>query len=107
MARVKKDDFVEVISGKDKGKTGKVLKIFPKENMCIVDKIGIVKRHQKARPNGGPAGIVEKSTKIHLSKVMPVDSKTKKASRIKIAVQNGKKIRILVASGEALDSVKA
>jgi large subunit ribosomal protein L24 len=107
MTRIRKDDFVEVISGKDKGKTGKVLKVFPRENMCIVEKVGLVKRHQKARPNGGPAGIVEKSTKIHLCKVMPVDSKTKKASRIRIADQKGKKVRVYVASGETVDSVRA
>lgn len=107
MARLKKDDFVEVISGKDKGKTGKILKVFPKESMCIVEKVGLVKRHQKARPNGGPAGIVEKATKIDWSKIMLIDPKTKKTSRVRFVVESGKKIRKYVSSGEAVDAARA
>ncbi|MDB5037733.1 MAG: ribosomal protein [Bacteriovoracaceae bacterium] len=101
-ARLKKDDFVQVMTGKDKGKTGKILKMFPKEGMCIVEKVGLVKRHQKAKPNGGPAGIVEKASKIHLSKVMPVDSKTKEPSRVRMVIEDGKKIRQYVVSGEKI-----
>lgn len=107
MAKILKDDLVQVISGRDKGKTGKVLKVFPEEGMCIVDKVALVKRHQKARPNGGPSGIVEKSTKIPLSKVMLFDSKAKKPSRIRASVQNGKKVRIFVKSGDLVASAKA
>jgi large subunit ribosomal protein L24 len=104
MARIRKDDFVQVISGRDKGKTGKVLKVFPREEMCIVEKVGMVKRHQKAKQGGGPSGIVEKATKIHWSKVMPVDVKTKKPSRIKSLTKDGKKTRIYVVSGDAVDA---
>ena len=102
LARVRKGDLVEVITGKDKGRTGQVLQVFPKESMCIVEKMSMVKRHQKAKPQGTPAGIVEKPAKIHLSKVMPVDSKSKKTSRIKTSVKEGKKIRLFVKSNEAV-----
>lgn len=105
-ARVKKDDFVQVISGKDKGKTGKVLQVFPCEEMCIVERVGTVKRHQKARAGGAPSGIIEKSTKIHLSKVMPVDSKTKEPSRVRMSVKGDQRLRLYVKSGEALDEAK-
>ena len=71
--------------------------------MCIVEKVALVKRHQKARPNGGPAGIVEKATKIHWSKVMPLDAKKKKPSRVRFVIEKDKKIRQYVVSGEAID----
>lgn len=107
MARVKKDDFVQVISGKDKGRTGKVLRVFPRDAMCIVEKIGLVKRHQKARANGGPSGIVEKPTRLHLCKVMPLDPKTKEPSRVRYLKQKDQKLRQYVSSGEWLDTAKS
>lgn len=97
LARVKKGDLVFVISGKDKGRTGKVLQVFPKDNHCVVEKIAVVKRHQKARP-GQPAGIVEKSLPIHLSKVMPVDASSNKHGRVKTTVKGDKKERKIVAA---------
>lgn len=106
MQRIRKDDFVEVISGRDKGRRGKVLQVFPTENKAIVEGAGVVKRHQKAGAAGGPAGIVEKNMKIHLSKILPVDGKTGKASRIRIQEVDGKKVRILVKSGEPLDKAQ-
>lgn len=105
MARVRKDDFVEVISGKDKGRTGKVLKIFPAEDKCLVEKVAVAKRHQKARQAGAPAGIIEKAMKIHLCKVMPLDPKSKKPSRVRMVTKGDKKVRHYVKSGEAIDSI--
>lgn len=104
MARVKKDDFVEVISGKDKGRTGKVLRIFPEQDKCLVEKVAIAKRHQKAKQAGTPSGIIEKPMKIHLCKVMPLDPKTKKPSRVRMVVKGDKKVRHYIKSGEAIDS---
>jgi large subunit ribosomal protein L24 len=97
LARVKKGDTVFVISGKDKGRTGKVLQVFPKQAQCIVEKISVVKRHQKAKP-GQPAGIVEKSLPIHLSKVMPVDVASNKHGRVRSHLQGGKKERKIVSA---------
>lgn len=101
-ARVKKNDTVSIISGKDKGRTGKILEIFPKQQMCIVEKVAVVKRHQKAKQQGQPAGIVEKSMKIHLCKVMPYDASAKKPSRIRFNVKGKEKVRTFVKSGKAV-----
>ena len=101
-ARVVKNDTVIVISGKDKGRTGKVLQIFPKEGMCIVEKVAVVKRHQKAKAQGQPAGIIEKSLKIPLCKVMPYDSTKKAGSRIRIEKKGDEVVRKYVKSGKAV-----
>ena len=107
MFRIRSGDFVEVISGKDKGKTGKVLKMFPKEGKCIVEKVGVVKRHQKAKQGGTPAGIIEKPTKIHLCKVAVLDPKTKKPSRVRIEISGDKRVRKYVKSGEVVEAATA
>lgn len=104
MARVKKDDMVQVISGKDKGRTGKVLRVFPKADMCLVEKIAVAKRHQKAKPQGGPSGIVEKTMKIHLSKVMPFDAKASKPSRVRMKVEGDKKTRLFIKSSTPVEA---
>src|SRR4051794_32241819 len=103
MARIRKGDFVEVIAGKDKGRTGKILKVFPTEEKCLVEKVGIAKKHQKPRPGGGPSGIIEKATKIYLCKVMLLDPKTKKPSRVRFIVKDGKKVRQYSKSNEMVD----
>lgn len=103
-ARIRKDDIVYVISGKDKGRTGRVLQVFPKEGKCIVEKVGIVKRHQKAKQAGQPAGIIEKGMKIALSKVMPFDSHAKKPSRVRINITKEKTSRIWVKSGKTIEA---
>jgi large subunit ribosomal protein L24 len=107
MAKIRKGDFVEVISGKDKGRTGKILKIFPEDGKCLVEKVGVVKRHQKAKAAGQVAGIIEKSMKIHLCKVMLLDPKTKKPSRVKYAIEGGKKVRRYVKSGDLVEASAA
>jgi large subunit ribosomal protein L24 len=70
--RVAKDDTVMVISGDDKGKTGKILKVFPKSQRIIVEGINFIKRHTKPRSRMQPGGLVEKEAPIHLSNVMVV-----------------------------------
>ena len=107
MAKIRKGDFVEIITGKDKGRSGKVLKVIPNEGKCIVEKVAMVKRHQKARAQGQVAGIIEKSMKIHLCKVMLLDPKTKKPSRVKFAIEGGKKVRRYVKSGNIVESSAA
>lgn len=103
-ARIKKNDLVCVITGKDKGRTGRVLEVFPKEGKCIVEKIGMVKRHQKAKQTGQPAGIIEKSLKISLAKVMPFDGSSKKPSRVRFEVKDKEKVRVFVKSGKAIQA---
>ncbi len=70
--RVAKDDTVIVIAGDDKGKTGKVLKVFPKKQRIIVEGINFIKRHTRARSRMEPGGVIEKEGSIHISNVMVV-----------------------------------
>lgn len=108
MRRVKKDDLVQVMAGKDRGRSGKVLRVFPSEGTCIVEGVGTVKKHQKATQSGGPAGIVEKNMRIDLSNVMPIDAKTKKPTRVKVAADSsGNRVRQSVASNEIDTAAKA
>ena len=92
-ARIKKGDKVLVLTGRDKGKTGLVLKVIPTEGSAIVDKVNVAKRHQKARQGGGPSGIIEKALPIPLSEIMPVDPKSGKATRVRFEVVGDRKLR--------------
>jgi large subunit ribosomal protein L24 len=107
MQRVRKDDLVQIMCGKDRGRSGKVLRVFPKQGKCIVEGVGVVKRHQKATQAGGPAGIVEKNMKINLSNVMPIDSKTKKPTRIRSKVVEGKRARTSTSGADVDSAAKA
>ncbi|MBK7103977.1 MAG: 50S ribosomal protein L24 [Ignavibacteriae bacterium] len=106
--RVKKEDNVIVISGNFKGKTGKILKVFPKKDRVIVEGVNLRKRHTKANQKNPQGGIIEKEAPIHSSNVMLLDPKTNKPSRIgkKIIIDDktGKKksVRVSKSSGEML-----
>ena len=100
--KIKKDDTVLVITGKDKGKTGKVIKAFPKENRIIVEGVNIQSRHEKARQEQ-PAQIVKAEGPIDASNVMYYDKKAGKGTRIGYKIENGKKVRISKASGQQID----
>ncbi|HHW69306.1 MAG TPA: 50S ribosomal protein L24 [Tenericutes bacterium] len=99
----KTGDKVVVIAGKDKGKEGKIVKIFRDENKVIVENINMIKKHIK--PNGQNAGsIVEMEAPIHASNVMIIDPKTKKRTRIGHTTdKKNNKIRISRKSNESLD----
>ncbi len=106
--RIKKNDMVMVISGNDKGKTGKVLKVFPKTYRLIVEGINIRKRHTKANQKNPQGGILEKEGTIHASNVMILDPKTNEPTRIGSQIildeKTGKRkiARIARASGEMI-----
>jgi len=106
--RIKKNDNIIVISGNDKNKTGKVLKVFPKVSRVIVEGINIRKRHTKPSQKSQQGGIIEKEAPIHVSNVMIVDPKTSKPTRIgsKVIIdeKTGKKkiARVSKTSGEML-----
>ncbi len=91
---VKKGDNVVVITGKEKGKQGKVLEVFPEENRVLVDGVNIVSRHQKARNQQEKSGIVKKSAPIDASNVMVVCPSCGKATRVHHKVIDGKKVRV-------------
>ena len=98
---VKKNDTVVVISGKDKGKTGEVLKVYPKTGKVLVQGVNIVKKHQKANRQQAESAIVEKEAPINSSKVMLYCKKCKKATRISNNIlEDGSKVRVCKKCGE-------
>jgi len=105
MLKIKRDDEVVVIAGKDKGKRGKVLKVL-KDNRLLVSGVQMIKKHQKPNPQAGVAGgIIEKESPIQVSNVAIFNSATNKADRVGIKVQeDNTKIRVFKSSGEAVDA---
>ena len=102
--RLKKGDRVRVISGKDKGKEGKILVSFPAENKVIVEGVSVASRHSKPTQANPQGGIVKKETPIYASKVMLVCPNTGKPTRIGHAfLEDGRKVRVAKVSGEVVD----
>lgn len=101
---VKKGDTVEIISGKDKGKRGKVIKTFPKEGKIIVENLNMITVHSKPRGMNQPGGIIRRENPIYASKAMPVcercNSKTRVGKRI---LDDGSKIRVCKVCGETFN----
>lgn len=102
--KVRKGDLVEVIAGKDKGKQGKILRVIVDKSRVLVEGINRVKRHTKPSQKNPQGGILEKEAPIHVSNVLPVDPKTGKGGRVKIAVKGEKKSRVFKKSGTELKS---
>ena len=101
--RMKKGDQVMVITGKDKGKTGEVLRLIPKDNSAFVQGVNMVKRH--TRPTQVSAGgIIEKEASIQVSNLAQIDPKDNKPTRIGVKVlKDGRKVRFAKRSGEVID----
>jgi large subunit ribosomal protein L24 len=105
-SRIRTDDQVMVISGKDRGKTGRVLRVEPKKNRLYVEGLNIVKRHQRPVQTAGgqtPGGVIEREGPIHVSNVMLVDPKDGKPTRVGIEIEDGKRLRVARRSGQRLD----
>ena len=106
MAKIRHDDNVIVISGKDKGKTGKVIRVEPDKGRVYVEGLNMVKRHQRpvpGRPNA-QVGVIEKEGPIHVSNVAIVDPKDKKPTRVGIRRgEDGSRMRVTKRSGTELD----
>ena len=102
-AKIKKGDKVVLLAGKDKGKQGEVIGVFPQEGRLLVQGVNLVKRHEKqSQTNTG--GIVSREAKLDLSNVAYVDPKSGKATRVGFKVlEDGKKVRFAKASGEVID----
>lgn len=102
-SKLKKGDSVKVIAGKEKGKTGKILKTLQEKNRVVVEKLNLVKKHQKPDAKG-KGGIVEKESPIHLSNVMFLCNKCNKGVRIGYkTLDDGKKVRVCKKCQEILD----
>jgi len=101
--KIKKGDSVVVITGKDKGKQGEVLKTMPTQSRAIVKGVNVVKKHQKPTQFAA-GGIVEKELSIHISNIALVDPKENKATRVGYkTLKNGNKVRVAMRSGETIE----
>ena len=101
LGRIKKNDMVQVVSGKDKGKQGRVIVVNPGIEKVLIKGICIVTRHTKARRQGQQGGIIKEESYVPLCKVMPVCEHCKKACRIKVKQGEDKKMRACHRCGEA------
>jgi len=100
---IRKGDMVQVLAGDDKGKVGKVIRVFPKRNRVLVEKVNFVKRHTRPRGQGQQGGILEKEASIHLSNVLLFDPKSDRGTRVRIERKSdGRVDRISSRSGESL-----
>jgi large subunit ribosomal protein L24 len=108
-AKIRRDDEVVVISGKDRGRTGKVLRVDPKKSRVYVEGLNIIKRHTRPSqvPNATTAdqlgGVIEKEGPIHISNVMLIDPKDKKPTRVGISREGDARSRVSRRSGTKLD----
>ena len=103
--RIRTDDTVVIISGKDKGRTGKVIRTDPKRDRVYVEGVNMVKRHQRpmpGRPNA-PVGVIEKEGPVHVSNVAVVDPKDNKPTRLGVTREGGRRMRVTRRSGSELD----
>lgn len=102
-AKIKKGDKVVVLAGRDKGRSGEVLSVMPKEDRAMVQGINMVKRHQ-AQTQTKQGGIIAKEAPIHLSNLALADPKTGKPTRVGFKIQDdGRKVRVAKSSGELID----
>ena len=100
--RIKKGDTVQVIAGKDKGKSGKVLKTFPATNRVVVEKVNMVTKHMKPRGPQNPGGIEKQEASIHVSNVMYLDTNSNKTTKLGYKFENGQKVRYQKSTGEII-----
>ena len=104
IAHVRKGDTVIVVAGKERGKKGKVLRVIPEKGRVVVERINMIKKHQKPTQKIRQGGIIEREGSIHLSNVMLVDPNSDKPTRVGMkALSDGKKVRVARRSGEMLD----
>jgi large subunit ribosomal protein L24 len=107
--KIRKDDTVKVISGKSKGRTGRVLRVDVKRERVYVEGANIVKRHQRPRTirdtqrGGEIGGVIETEGPIHVSNVMLLDPKSNEPTRVRVSRDGGQRKRIAAKSGEAID----
>jgi large subunit ribosomal protein L24 len=102
-AKIKKGDTVVVLSGKDKGKSGEVTKVAPKEGKVVVAGVNIAVRHRKPTQANPQGGLERREAAMHISKVAVADPKTGKPTRVRFEDKDGKMVRVAVKSGEMID----
>jgi large subunit ribosomal protein L24 len=102
MQKIRKGDKVVVLTGKDKGRTGEVVQVMPKEDRAVVKGINLVKRHQR-QTQAQEAGIITKEASIHLSNIAIADPKDGKPTRVGFKIDGDKKVRVAKRSGVSID----
>jgi large subunit ribosomal protein L24 len=102
-AKIRKGDTVVVLSGKDKGKTGDVIRSIPKDMKVVVSGVNIAVRHKKADQANPQGGLERKEAPMHVSKVAIADPKSGKATRVRFETRDGKKVRVAAKSGELIN----
>ena len=104
IAHVRKGDTVMVVAGKERGKRGKVLRVFPDKKRVVIERINMIKKHQRPTQKIRQGGIIEREAPVHLSNVMLVDPTSDTPTRIGMkALADGKKVRVARKSGEIID----
>ena len=105
-SRIRKGDTVVVLSGKDKGKTGKVMRVLVEDDRVVVEGVNVIKRHTRPTPRNPSGGILEREQPIYACKVMPLDPSTNKGTRVRFkSLEDGRKVRVAVKSGEEIPTV--
>jgi large subunit ribosomal protein L24 len=102
-AKIKKGDRVVVLTGKDKGRQGPVLRVLPKDSRVLVGGINLVKRHTKPTQGDPQGGIKNKEASLHISNVALLDPKSGEATRVGFRIDGDKKVRVAKKSGEVID----
>jgi large subunit ribosomal protein L24 len=102
-AKIKKGDKVVVLSGKDKGRTGNVVKVLPKDGKLVVEGVNVAARHRKPTQANPQGGIERLEAPLHICKVAIADPKDGKPTRVRFEEKDGKKVRVAVKSGETID----
>jgi large subunit ribosomal protein L24 len=102
-AKIRKGDTVVVLSGKDKGKTGEVVRSMPKDSKVVVAGVNVAVRHRKPDQANPQGGLERKEAPLHVSKVAVADPKTGKPSRVRFETRDGKKVRVAAKSGELIN----
>ena len=101
-AKIRKGDKVVILSGKDKGRTGEVIRSLPKEMKVVVAGVNVHARHRKPSQQSPQGGIERKEAPLHVSKVAVADPKSGKPTRVRFEVRDGKKVRVAAKSGELI-----
>jgi large subunit ribosomal protein L24 len=107
MARIRKDDLVEVIAGNDRGKRGRVLKVLPKKERVLVQGVNLRWKHMRKSQQSPQGGRIRKEIPIHASNVMPVDESSDARTRVAYVVKDGKKARVARKSGHVIGTAAA
>ena len=102
-AKIRKGDRVVVLSGKDKGRHGEVVKSMPKDGKVIVSGVNVAVRHRKPTQLNPQGGLERREAPLHVSKVAIADPKTGKATRVRFETRDGKKVRVAAKSGELIN----